>query len=219
MRKSAFWLLFILLSYASCYERPELAVVPAISFNDFYFRDIPNFSLDSMVLIINFEDGDGDLGLESWETDPPYHLFDIFVFNGDTLKLGDNDTLPPFNCVDYEIIVNGGRPDTVYVRRNPNHFNFFLTFLVKDGDSFRPFDPARERNCAPPYNGRYFVLNTSRTLRPLRGQLQYRLVSGFRLLFRNDSIKIGVQIQDRSLNRSNYLETDAFMIQDRFRGF
>lgn len=217
MRRLVLWFMVTGFAMASCYEKPELPVIPAISVNDFYFKTIPNVTLDSLVLTINFEDGDGDLGLESFETDPPYHLFDIFVIAGDTLMLGDNDTLPPYNCVDYEIFNPGPSADTVFVRRNPNHFNFFLTFLVKDGDEFRPFDPARERNCAPPFNGRFFVLNTTRTLRPLRGELQYRLVSGFRLLFRNDSIKLGVQIQDRSLNRSNYIETDAFMVQDRVR--
>ncbi len=227
MRKSWLWFLFIFITISACYKRPELDIVPAIGFKDFYFKAIKDISLDSLVLTINFEDGDGDLGLESNENDPPYQLYDVFVNHGDTLSLGDNDTLPAYNCIDYEIIkkeviVNGVpqvvKADTIYVRRNLNHYNFYLYFLVKQDDgTYKAYDPAVERNCAPPYHGRFFLLNTQGDIRPLRGELQYRLVSGFRLLFRNDSIKIQVQIQDRALHKSNIITTDPFMINDIIR--
>lgn len=226
MVKNPLWFLFILLGIISCHERPTFPSTPSISFSDYYFREIADYPLDSLIIKVNFEDGDGDLGLESTETSPPYHLLDIIVTNGDTLKYGDNDTLPPYNCVDYEILrkessVNGSlvvTADTLYVIRNPNYFNFFLTFLVKQADgSFREFNPALDRNCAPPYNGRFFILNTEYDIRPLTGELQYTLVSGFRLLFRNDIIKLRVQIQDRSLNKSQILETEEFNISEIIR--
>ena len=226
MVKNPLWFLLIFFSIVACEDRPTFPLTPAINLNEYYFKQIQDLSLDSLIIKLQFEDGNGDLGLDATETNPPYHLLDVIVIDGDTLKYGDNDTLPEYNCIDYEILrketsVDGSlvvTADTIYVIRNPDHFNFFLTFLIKEDDgSFREFNPALDRNCAPPYHGRYFVLNTARDIRPLTGELQYSLLSGFRLLFRNDIIKIRIQIQDRSLNKSNIIETDEFSINDIIR--
>lgn len=227
MTKNSIWFLLIYFSTIGCQERPTFPLTPSISLNEFYFQEIQNLSLDSLIIKIKFEDGDGDLGLDSDEIYDPYHLLDPVIdeTSGDTLRYGDPNT-PPYDCVNYEIFrnetsVNGSlvvTADTVYVIRNENHFNFYLTFLIRNDDgSFREFNPALERNCAPPYHGRYFVLNTARDIRPLTGELQYSLVSGFRLLFHNDIIKIRVQINDRALNKSNIIETEEFLITDIIR--
>lgn len=222
MVKNPLWFLFIFLVFG-CNEKPTFPVTPSISWSEFYFREIQDVTLDSLIIKIQFEDGDGDLGLESYETQPPFHILDIYVYpNGDTVRHGDPDT-PPYDCVKYEIIrkeesINDTlkvTADTILVERNRDHFNFFLDFLIKEDDgSFRVYDPALERNCAPPFHGRYFMLNSIGGIRPLEGELQYNLLSGFRLLFRNETIKIRVQIQDRQLNKSNILETDEFNITD-----
>lgn len=227
MVKNPLWFLLIIISLIACQDRPTFPLTPSIGLNEFYFQEIQGFSLDSLIIKLKFEDGDGDLGLDANETYPPYQLLDPVLdpVTGDTLRHGDEGT-PEYNCLDYEIIrkesaINDSlivTSDTIYVIRNPDHFNFFLTFLIeKDDGSFREFIPALERNCAPPYHGRYFVLNTARDIRPLTGELQYSLLSGFRLLFRNDIIKIRIQIQDRHLNKSNIIETDAFSINDIIR--
>lgn len=224
MVKIPLWFLLIYFVIIGCQERPTFPDTPTISLNNFYFKEIQDLSLDSLIIKIKFEDGDGDLGLDANETQFPYQLLDPVIdpATGDTLRHGDPNT-PEYNCLDYEIIRRESSvgdsltvtADTIYVIRNPDHFNFYLTFLIKEDDgSFREFIPAIERNCAPPYHGRYFVLNTARDIRPLTGELQYSLLSGFRLLFRNEILKIRIQIQDRSLNESNIIETDEFSITD-----
>lgn len=228
MVKNPLWFLLIFLSFSACQDRPTFPLTPSINLNEFYFKQIKDFSLDSLIIKIQFEDGDGDLGLDANETDPPYHILDIVTdpITGDTLQFGDEGTPEEYNCVDYEIVRNESTvgdsliitADTIYVIRNLDHFNFFLTFLIEEDDgSFREFNPALERNCAPPYHGRYFVLNTARDIRPLTGELQYSLLSGFRLLFRNETIKLRIQIQDRSLHKSNIIETEKFEINDIIR--
>lgn len=226
MGKNPLLFLLIFLSMVACKDRPTFPNTPSIHINEIYFKDVNDLSLDSLIIKLQFEDGDGDLGLESFETNPPYHLLDVIVTDGDTLSYGDNDTLPAYNCIDYEILrketsVDGSlvvTADTIYVVRNPNHFNFYLNFLIEQSDgSFRVYNPALERNCAPPYHGRYFILNTNRDIRPLSGELQYSLLSGFQLLFRDEKIKIQIYILDRSLNHSNIVETDPFYIGDIIR--
>lgn len=222
MQKSPLWFLLLMFLVFSCYERPEFSNVPAIKLKDFYFASTDYELLDSLVVIIEFQDGDGDLGLTADEVNDPYQLYTI-LFDGDSIKIGDSDTLPPYNCLDYEIIQKPSEPgtpaevDTFYVQRNPNYFNYFLDFYTLENGKWHLYDPAVERNCSPRYHGRFFPLNTRGDVRPLTGELKYGLTSGFRLLFRYDTLKLHIQIQDRALNRSNVLATDAFLIQDRYR--
>lgn len=228
MVKNPLWLLLIFFGIISCHDRPTFPETPEIKLNDFYFRQIENITggptlQDSLVIKVQFEDGDGDLGLFATQTQPPYHLLDIIVSGEDTLKYGDNDTLPEYNCFDYEILtqtISQGdslyvKSDTIYVIRNPNHFNFFLTFLVETNNGeFVEFD-TYENLCAGPYHGRFFYLNTAGDVRPLTGELQYGFISAFRIPFRiYDRIKMRIQIQDLKLNKSNIVETEAFRIDE-----
>ena len=222
MVKNSLWFLLII-AFFGCNEKPTFPTTPSIGLSGFYFREIQNSSLDSLVLTINFEDGDGDLGLESFEDYPPYHILDTVFNDGDYVRPSDPGA-PEYDCVNYEILreetsVNDSlviTADTIQVVRNPDYYNFYLEFLIKvNNDSFRVYNPALERNCAPPFHGRYFVLNTLGGIRPLEGELQYNLLSGFRLLFRNEIIKMRIQIQDRQLNKSNIIETDEFSIYDK----
>lgn len=223
MVKNPLWFLFVFFTVVACQKRPTFPITPKIDLNDFYFKELKDYPLDSLVIKIKFEDGDGDLGLGANETNPPYQLLDPVTYpNGDTVRFGDSNT-PPYNCVDYEILrkeeqVNDSlivTADTIYVVRNLDHYNFFLYFMVQQEDgSFREFNPALERNCAPPYHGRYFILNETGDNRPLEGELQYGIISGFRLLFRNDIIKLKIQIQDRALHKSNIIETEAFNVSE-----
>lgn len=228
MVKNPLWFLFIFSAFISCHEKPIFPTAPNISLNDFYFQEISsgtgtNFQ-DSIVIKVRFEDGDGNLGLDANETQPPYHIYDVIVTAGDTLRYGDNDTLPAYNCFNYEILtkrtsVNNSlviKTDTIYVIRNLNHYNFFLTFLIEENGEFVEYN-TYEKLCAPPFHGRFFVLNTARDVRPLTGELQYGFISSFRLQFRFNTIKLRIQIQDRALNRSNIIETEPFNISDIVR--
>jgi hypothetical protein len=231
MVKNPLWLLLIFFALTACHERPTFPNVPSISLNDYYFREIQNTSgganlQDSIVIRLKFEDGDGDLGLDAIETSPPFQLYDVVLVGNDTLSYGDNDTLPDYNCFNYEILtktISQGdslvvKSDTIYVIRNLNHYNFFLTFLVEQSDgSFEEYN-TYENLCAAPFHGRFFVLNTARDIRPLTGELQYGFISSFRLLFRNfRSIKMRFQIQDRNLRKSNIIETEPFDINEIVR--
>ena len=224
MVKNPFWFLLIFISFIGCKDRPEFPITPEISLNEYYFREIEDYPLDSLIIKIRFQDGDGDLGLDSYETEDPYQEYDVVKNNGDSVRYGDPGS-PPYDCVNYEIFrkeesVNDSlviTADTIQVKRNPDHFNFFLTFLIETDDgSYREFNPALERNCAPPYHGRYFVLNTARDIRPLEGELQYSLVSGFRLLFRNETIKLKIQIQDRHLKNEFFASQWMIKIKRNF---
>ena len=132
---------FILLSgvFASCYRAPEFPEEPSISFEDLKFYDTP--TQDSLVLAINFQDGNGDLGLAGNETNPPYHPFS-FVFNqGKVLSINSNDTMPPYippySCINYKI-------GKVY----QNQFYYYV--INDDPDNLSPYQTVFGKNPPPP---------------------------------------------------------------------
>jgi hypothetical protein len=215
----------------SCFDPPEFPIQPAIEFKEVSFKEVGTTSdPDSIVLVLDFKDGDGDLGLSANETDEPYNDKYYFVSSATgeliTYKFYGEpgfESLPPFadpyNCTNWIInpliegqVVN----DTVYFELNPNHFNIFVQFFVKQNDgTFKEFNWLTEfkfPNCGIAFHGRFPVLskNLERKI-PLEGTLRYGLAStGFKVLFGAKTLKLRVWIQDRALNVSNTVETNEF---------
>lgn len=228
----------ILIGSAACYQPPEFPEEPEISFNDIQFYDTPQ--QDSLVVTLNFQDGDGDLGLRGDENYAPYNPF-IFVEDGmgGLLMLSSNDTMPPYtapySCVNYKVgKVSGNRflpyltreydaafpeqdPDTLYTRPNTFADNFLVDFLVKKNGSFTLFNwiTAPSSGCGESQNGRFMPLYDSEIPnKPLSGTLTYTMENyGFVPYFRNDTLKLRIKITDRALNISNVIETPEFTLE------
>jgi hypothetical protein len=160
--------------FNACFTAPEFADVPEISYNSLQFADVAEPGrADTLILKVDFKDGDGDLGLDAnYDVGYPYN--DKFYFRLDGYKFPNAhddgsaidtsvwihytsrtvpglDTLPlyipPYKCENWEVFNNtNGQPrDTVYFQQNPNHFNFFVDILVQQPDkSFKVFDWATE---------------------------------------------------------------------------
>lgn len=70
-------ILLITLTLGSCFDPPEFPVVPKIDFVDIKFKEGTNTNrTDSLMLWLDFEDGDGDLGL-----DPADPFYNSYPFN------------------------------------------------------------------------------------------------------------------------------------------
>jgi len=220
--------IFGVLFVTACFPPPELPVEPRISLKEVAFIEDKNFQnnfRDTLKVVIRFEDGNGDLGLRSTETQPPYHIFDYNVTpTGDTLNINSNDTMPPFNCTTYKIdsfttANNVKQVDTNYITRNIRHFNYIIDVLIKEDDGeFVKFDYLnRNENCTsgPGPLGRFPYLNSSEKERPLEGDLEFKNTDIYRLLFQNDTIKLRVSIFDRAGNRSNFVESRPFYVDDQ----
>jgi hypothetical protein len=164
-------------AFNACFKAPEFPVIPEIEFNDVAFRKGPaptpdNPSpADTLVLSVNFKDGDGDLGLDATETDYPYNDKFYFKIDGErgyfpagtpvendgTLmswhtKVTGNDTLPdfvsPYNCTNWELLtdpVTQAPKDTLYFELNNYHYNFFVDIFIQQPDnSFALYDWKKE---------------------------------------------------------------------------
>lgn len=203
----------IFLPFISCTPPPELPVIPSIVFKNVKY--VETEGADSLIVTIEFKDGDGDLGLTSDDILAPYQpYFDSLDDNQDTIKFGSRPGLPEYNPIDYVIRRDAeGTPiDTLLVRINDNHYNYFVHFYQKKNGRYTEFN-WRDKPYYQTFDGRFPLLNTSGKSKPLEGELRYSMVSsGWIYIFR-DSMRLVVQIQDRALHKSNIVESPAFTLE------
>jgi hypothetical protein len=212
--KFSFLVLFAGSIISGCNKPPELPEEPSIEGEWIQFKEAEG--PDSLIISIYFKDGNGDLGLSSQNIDPPYHPYSVvYDDNGDTIKFGSKPGLPEYNPIDYIIIRDdeGAPLDTVLVEINSDHYNYFVHFYEKKNGQYTEFD-WRAKPYYQTFDGRFPDLNLENRARPLEGSLRYGMVSsGWLFLFR-DSLKISIQIQDRSLNKSNMIESPDFTLEN-----
>lgn len=226
----------LLLGLHSCFEAPDFPVVPQIEFDSIVFRETPPGNQDTLKITIRFKDGDGDLGLSS--SDPAdfagvYRDRFYYVDNDGQLVVYSTrrkapiyeELLPPYEfpyyCTNWSInprigdtVVN----DTVYFESNPDHYNIFVEYYVKNPNgTFSLFDWQLQfcESGGTNFNGRFPLLKDQSRPSPLEGRLTYSMNSlGFRQLFNLRILKLRVTIQDRALNKSNTIETPEFTLDE-----
>jgi len=128
----------------------------------------------------------------------------------------ETDNRPPYSCLDYEIFSDDeDNSDTLYVVRNEFHSNFHVDFLKKsfNESEFAVIDFQETFNSDDctlgNFDGRipFFDPNGN------EGVISYAMLSQvFRLTFLDDSIKLRFYIYDRELNKSNTVESNAFVL-------
>ncbi len=133
------------------------------------------------------------------------------------------DTLPefknPYNCVNWQILTIDNKIDTFYFELNRDHHNIFVEFLVKNNDgSFSEFNWTEEfayPQCGITFDGRFPILSKDLSRKSaLDGKIRYGMPStGFLILFSIKTLKLRITIQDRTLNKSNTIETPEFTLQ------
>ncbi len=205
-----------------CRDLPTYPNTPSIEFNSVFFKK--GELTDSLFVSLYFKDGDGDLGLNpDSDTHDPYNAINYTSkTNGERLTYADRntppyDTIPPYEfpyfCTNYLV----EEADTFHITQNPDHFNIFIDFYVKKNGQWNLYDwiTANPPQCGETYDGRFPILNPNGQKRPLEGSLKYGLTgAGFEVIFKLDTLKLEIQIQDRALNKSNIVETPEFVLRD-----
>ena len=228
----------------SCIEDNNVSDIPSISYESLEFKKSDNsFNQDSLIITINFIDGDGNLGLSNDENNYPYHPYNAIIdqeFNW--ITLGSNNVTPPlyiyepngvyylysnednrpsYNCEDYIIdtVNTTNKLDTFYIQKNENNKNIFIEFYKKENNEFVLIDWKRifdeEYGCGIDFNSRFPPLNISNSSQLLSGKLRYGMVSyGFEMILKNDIFKLKIHIKDRELNTSNIIETPEVTLEE-----
>lgn len=199
------------LSWTSCISPPEdFPSVPEIEFSTIEY--VQTAAQDSLIVSVNFKDAEGDLGLSPTDINPP---FNPLIYKRDAAgNLITYSNRPPgapsYNPIDWvidPIINNTVVKDTIWVEQNEDQYNIFLRFYVKRNGQFTEF-----RWQDPPFyttfNGRFPRILTTEEGQSVEGNVKYRMLSsGWESIFRTDTLRIDVEIQDRALNRSNQVSS------------
>lgn len=205
--KSYLGIFFLLVVASSCINPPDnFPSVPKIVFQSIEY--VPTSGADSLIIGLDFQDAEGDLGLSATDDNPPFQDVD-FQRNskGDLITYGTRPAeAPSYNPIDWlvdPIVNNQVVKDTIWVKQNPDQFNIFVRFYIKRNGQFTEF-----RWQDPPYyttfNGRFPRILTTELGQAVEGNIRYGMLSsGWESIFRTDTIRVDVSIQDRALNRSN----------------
>lgn len=208
--------LFVSALAVGCVSPPDdFPSVPQISFGDMEY--VETNAADSLMISVDFRDAEGDLGLNPKDIDPPFHPLEYQRdTKGDLINYSNRPPeAPVFNNRDWEIkplidatVVN----DTIWVKINPDQYNIFIKFFIKKSGNYTEYDFS-----GPPFystfNGRFPRILTEEKGRAIEGTIKYSMLSlGWNSLFRNDTLKIDVQIQDRNLNKSNVVSSPDFTL-------
>ena len=215
--KSYLGLFFLIGAASSCVNPPDnFPSTPAITFESLEY--VPTSGSDSLIVSIGFQDAEGDLGLGATEIDPPFNTVNYQRDAAGNLITYGNRPIeaPAYNPIDWvvdPIVNNQVIKDTIWVVQNPNQYNIFVKFFIKKNGTFTEF-----RWQDPPYyttfNGRFPRILNSDEGQAVEGNISYGMLSsGWEAIFRNDTIRVDVQIQDRHLNRSNEVSSQEVTLR------
>ncbi|MFC3881597.1 hypothetical protein ACFOSV_15490 [Algoriphagus namhaensis] len=204
-------IIFLAAMAFGCINPPDnFPTVPDITYESLEY--VPTNGQDSLIFGLDFRDAEGDLGLSSTDINPPYNAVTYKRDLAGNLITYANRPIeaPDYNPIDWvidPIINNQTVKDTIWVEQNPNQFNIFVQFFIKRNGTFTEFkwqDPPFFTT----FNGRFPRVLNSQEGQAVEGNIKYAMLSsGWESIFRNDTIRIDVSIQDRELNRSNVVSS------------
>lgn len=179
--------IFTILGFSSCLTKPDFPFQPSISFSSIVKKSIldPNNNPieDSVIIEINFRDGNGDIGLTAGDTTGNFAPF-----------LADKSRNPFY----YNYYC------TIY-RRNK--------FTGEYERFPMPKLPPPNDNIETNLHGRVPPLLENARPSPIEGKLQYKIGGIDPGIFnKRDSIRFEVYIYDKALNKSNIINTTSILV-------
>ena len=141
----AYCILLSVLFY-SCFRPDDFDDVPRISFVSLEFKPVAGNIPDSLILTIDFQDGDGDLGLREDFNLPPLQDFDFIIdANNRFVTISGEDFEPPF--------------DRVFLGPDPSGSQQLLLFEFDPSSDFSDVD-----NRPPEFDCQNYVVDSIESL-------------------------------------------------------
>jgi hypothetical protein len=124
----------------SCLNPPEFDNSPQIAFESISFQKGTVGVRDSLKVTISFKDGDGDLGLASDSTDPPYHQLNFFANDNGQLLPIPGELIPSFAGYRFRNSRKTPKRPSYYVEPPDTRKVGELITLTSEGFSLPPFE-------------------------------------------------------------------------------
>ena len=182
--------LFLAFSLWTCQTPPNFSDTPKIK-----FLELKELDANTLGLVIEFEDGNADLGLTSQQINPPYNEYDYILPNGDTVGFPDPNAVDSVKNLTFSNAIL-----STWVMRNGVFQEAYYGINLQTLDTIiRPdlrFPPVSQK-----------VENA-----PVSGTIEIRINTQFFPWRDTDTLRFGVYVFDRALNRSNSVFTSAFNV-------
>lgn len=215
MFKTIIGSLFLGILFFSCEKPPEYSDTPVIAFSEIKKIIIPGegglSAKDSIVIVLTFEDGDGDLGIDQDEAKlAPYNTE---LYGNKTILPADTIVYPPqYVQVGDKIVEEPGSTtiipaDTIY-----DHVNFYINEYVKRNGEFVALDLDGSKG------GRFDPFLTTGKKGIIDGTLEHSFTWVHADIYNSGKIGIGdtvrfdVFVLDRALNVSNVIQTTPIVV-------
>ncbi len=132
-----------LIGLGGCLNPPEFDNSPQITFESIsFFKISPSVKKDSLVVRINFKDGDGDLGLASDSINPPYHRLNFFANDNGQLFAIPAELVSDFSLYSFKKSKKTPKRPSYYIEPPENKkVDELITLSSRDdGFSIPPFE-------------------------------------------------------------------------------
>lgn len=186
--------LIILLVVVSCFDPPQFSDTPSITIDDVRVKEVPGAATpDSLIITINFQDGDGNIGLEGSENEPPFNERWFFLIN------------PTATCED-GVLAPCTKKSFIDESNLDNYVSYSLRRTSVDYDTLPQF--------IPPYDcSRYFVLKNANNvaLDTLYNQLNPR----YNNIFVDVLVKNGATFEKFDFLGQGYPRCDIYGLNGR----
>lgn len=193
MCKNISLIIVAIFSLVGCNNKPHYPNIPKIEFVEAKKTSLGG-GIDSIYIKLKFQDGDGNLGLNDFDSPNKEYII------GDTVR---NLPIDEYNCENY--IKGPGDKDTIRITRNYNYFNFFVSFYKKNTNN--TYSLIVRKECAN-NNGRFSRFDPDPSYSgALEGTIEYGFAGSLTNEFKNTTLQIGITIQDRAWNKSNEVRT------------
>jgi len=156
---------------------------------------------------------------------PPYEVpYSVTSYNDGTFYVRKSDAgflgdLKPVKTVkvpvpDGDSAVFYGVLATFFMKSNDNHYNIDVIFEVRNNDTYVPFDWGKTARWTSPSRGRFPNLgDAANPSSPIEGTLKYGIADPDLLYyFKNQAVRLKIQIKDRALHKSNIVTTAEFTL-------
>jgi len=174
-----------------CQPPPNFPDTPKIN-----FLEITQIDKDNIGIVIEFEDGDADMGLSSTQINFPWNEYNYITSSTDTVP-----PPKPTNTVDsVKNIFFSNAILTTYVQRNG------IFEKTHYGIDFSTLDTIERPDLRFPY------VTQKIQDQPVSGTIEIKVSTKFFPYTEQDTLKFDVYIFDRALHKSNTVRTSSFTV-------
>lgn len=205
--KGLFLFCFLGMAISACFDEPEYSVIPEISFKKVEFREGTG-AVDTLMLYLNFKDGDGDLGIRPDELGEPFNSAFYFLAdgNGDTTQIGTDEVFDETGK-QYTVLNSIGMTGKLVTNetRNDPDYAYLPIYVTNDCLNYSDVELLVPADAV---DNSYNIIDTLYASNPNGPPFRYYLVAETPLLYKSNPHHINIEVKFWVREGNTFVEFD-----------